>query len=236
MKIIHVAGFSDTGKTRFVTSLIGALREQGTVGVVKHIGHHRQSLPEGKDTTLFYAHGADIVVGIDNEKALAALRKQDLSGTLAMLARAGIRFAVIEGFKTEPFPKIIFGDFEDDTCVLRNPDVGEVLASLDLFFEYETAETLLRKLGDVQDAGGSGALLLYRGVTGEEETGALPEIREETGSYEGLLDIRLSTKGGGLPGETCIAVLGRTRAEAFSELSRILEETADRETSRGKQE
>ncbi|MBN1195498.1 MAG: molybdopterin-guanine dinucleotide biosynthesis protein B [Methanomicrobiaceae archaeon] len=226
MKIIHVAGFSDTGKTRFVTSLIGALREQGTVGVVKHIGHHRQSLPEGKDTTLFYAHGADIVVGIDNEKALAALRKQDLSGTLAMLARAGIRFAVIEGFKTEPFPKIIFGDFEDDTCVLRNPDVGEVLASLDLFFEYETAETLLRKLRQVQDAGGSGALLLYRGVTGEEETG----------SYEGLLDIRLSTKGGGLPGETCIAVLGRTRAEAFSELSRILEETADRETSRGKQE
>jgi molybdopterin-guanine dinucleotide biosynthesis protein MobB len=201
------------------------------VGVVKHIGHHRQSLPEGKDTTLFYEHGADIVVGIDEDKALAAIRKQDLSGTLAMLARAGIRYAVIEGFKTEPFPKIIFGDFEDETCVLRNPDLGEVLTSLDLFSDYETAETLLRELRQVQDAAGRGALLLYRDVTGEDGGEGFAHIREEFESHEGILDVRLSPKGSGAPGETCIAVLGRTRAEAFSELSRMLEGAADRKTT-----
>lgn len=228
MKIIHVAGYSGSGKTRFITSLIGVLGKRGTVGVVKHIGHHRQQLPEGKDTTLFYAHGADIVVGIDEEKALAAIRKQGISGALGMLARAGIRYAVIEGFKTEPFPKIIFGDFEDDTCVLRNPDVDEVLASLDLFPEYETAETLLRELGRVQDAAGTGALLLYRGVTEGEGAGSFPQIREEPGSRDGIQNIHLSAKGGGIAGETCIAVLGRTRAAAFSELSRILEGAADR--------
>ena len=136
MKIIQVVGNSGSGKTTFIRKLIPALKKQGTVAVVKHLGEHTFTIEEGKDTTVFFETGADISVGIDSHKAIAALRKNTLGDVLSMLFNQGIDFAVIEGFKQRRYPKIVIGNIPAENCILSNPTVDEVTRSLDLFENF----------------------------------------------------------------------------------------------------
>jgi molybdopterin-guanine dinucleotide biosynthesis protein MobB len=141
MKIIHVAGVSGTGKTTFIHSLIPALKARGPVGVIKHIGHHNVSLEEGKDTTRFFETGARISAGIDGEKTVTAIRETDLGEILVMLCDAGMQFAVIEGFKARPYPKIVIGGLDDaENVLMTDPTIDEVLARLEECEEFTTAE------------------------------------------------------------------------------------------------
>jgi molybdopterin-guanine dinucleotide biosynthesis protein len=48
-----------------------------------------------------------------------------------------VDFAIIEGFKQYPYPKIVIGDLAIEKCILKNPSVGEVIDSLDLFEIYQ---------------------------------------------------------------------------------------------------
>ena len=136
MKIIQVVGSSGSGKTTFIRKLIPALKKQGTVAVVKHLGEHTFTIEEGKDTTVFFETGADISVGIDSHKAIAAIRKNTLEDVLRMLFNQGIDFAVIEGFKQKTYPKIVIGSITGENCILSNPTVNEVIRSLDLFEDF----------------------------------------------------------------------------------------------------
>jgi molybdopterin-guanine dinucleotide biosynthesis protein MobB len=147
MKIVHVAGFSGTGKTTFIQSLIPALKACGSVGVIKHIGHHGTILEEGKDTTRFFEAGARISAGIDSGKTVAAIRETDLDELLVLLCDAGVQIAVIEGFKTRPFPKFVIGEFpEAENVLATNPTVDQVLSRLDACEEFTTAEGFTRSL------------------------------------------------------------------------------------------
>jgi molybdopterin-guanine dinucleotide biosynthesis protein MobB len=136
MKIIQVSGRANTGKTTFIRNLIPELKRRGRVGVIKHLGDHEFTLNAGKDTTLFFEGGADISVGIDAQKSVVALHSDDLDTILSYLKSSGIDFAIIEGFKARRFPKIIIGDLPSNTCILRNPSVNDVIASLSLFEDY----------------------------------------------------------------------------------------------------
>ena len=136
MKIIQVVGSSGSGKTTFIRKLIPVLKKQGTVAVVKHLGDHTYAIEEGKDTTVFFETGADISVGIDSHKAIAALHKNTLGDVLSMLFNQGIDFAVIEGFKQRRYPKIVIGNIPAENCILSNPTVDEVTRSLDLFENF----------------------------------------------------------------------------------------------------
>jgi len=136
MKIIQVVGSSGSGKTTFIRKLIPALKKQGTVAVVKHLGEHTFTIEEGKDTTVFFETGADISVGIDSHKAIAAIRKNTLEDVLSMLFNQGIDFTVIEGFKQRRYPKIVIGNIPAENCILSNPTVNEVSRSLDLFENF----------------------------------------------------------------------------------------------------
>ncbi len=78
MKVIHIAGFSNSGKTTFISALIPELEKHGPVGVIKHIGHHGYSLPEGKDTTRFFEAGATASAGIDIRKTVLVLQENNL--------------------------------------------------------------------------------------------------------------------------------------------------------------
>jgi molybdopterin-guanine dinucleotide biosynthesis protein MobB len=136
MKIIQVVGSSGSGKTTFIRKLIPELKKQGTVAVIKHLGDHTYTCEEGKDTTVFFDAGADISVGIDSHKAMAALRKNTLEDILDILFNQGIDFAVIEGFKQRTFPKIVIGSLATENCILSDPSVNEVTQSLDLFENF----------------------------------------------------------------------------------------------------
>ena len=136
MKIIQIVGRSNAGKTTFIKSLIGALSAHGTVGAVKHLGHHGFLLEPGKDTTLYYESHAAISGGVDEEKSVLVRRENDLDSTLEILCNAGIEYAILEGFKSRLFPRVVIGDLESENVVLRNPPVDEPSAALPEFEDY----------------------------------------------------------------------------------------------------
>jgi len=136
MKIIQVVGRSESGKTTFIKKLIPELKKKGTVAVIKHLGDHVYNLEKEKDTTVFFETGADISVGIDSDKAVAAIRTNTLEDVLTILFNQEISFTIIEGFKQRTFPKIVIGNLTAGNCILSNPSVNEVITSLDLFQNF----------------------------------------------------------------------------------------------------
>ena len=137
MKIIQVAGRSNSGKTTFIRELISELKKIGPVGVIKHLGDHEYHLEDGKDTTHFYNAGADITTGIDSEKTVCTMHHTDLDAILKLYAERGMRFTVIEGYKKRSFAKIVIGSLEIDRCVLKNPTTEEVINAIDRFDDYK---------------------------------------------------------------------------------------------------
>jgi molybdopterin-guanine dinucleotide biosynthesis protein MobB len=147
VKIIHIAGTSGSGKTTFIRDLIPVLEVIGLVGVVKHIGHHTMVLEVGKDTTSFFEAGASISAGINSEKTMIVAKETSLEETLVRLCDAGIQFAIVEGFNSRPYPKIVIGDREGTQMVLiTDPSVDEVVNKLDEFEEFTTAEGFTKEL------------------------------------------------------------------------------------------
>ena len=136
MKIIHIYGRSNSGKTTLIVKLVEELARIGRVGAIKHLGDHLYGLADGKDTTDFFSAGAAIAVGIDAEKSVAVIRNTSLENSLRLLHANGVDYAVVEGFKTHPYPGIVMGDLPSDTCILRNPGIPEILENLDRFPNY----------------------------------------------------------------------------------------------------
>jgi molybdopterin-guanine dinucleotide biosynthesis protein MobB len=98
MRIIHIVGLSNSGKTTFINTLIPELSRFGNVGVIKHLGDHKYSLEDGKDTTGFFRAGAQVSVGIDSDKSIIALRTNSLDAVLRLLLQQNTDFVIIEGF------------------------------------------------------------------------------------------------------------------------------------------
>jgi len=137
MKIIQVAGRSNSGKTTFIRKLIPELKKIGPVGVIKHLGDHEFILESDKDTTLFYDAGADITTGIDAKKTVSVINSTNFDETLHFYAEKGMHFAVIEGYKQRSYAKIVIGNLEIDRCVMSNPTTDKVIESLHLFDDFK---------------------------------------------------------------------------------------------------
>lgn len=240
MKLIQVVGYSKTGKTTFIRSLIDRLTQRGTVAVVKHLGHHIQELEEGKDTTVFFEQGAAYSAGIDPEKAVVAIHEHELETVLRILSDAGVSHTIIEGFKERPFPKVILGDLVAEGCVLRDPEVDDVIANLDAFEDYYSVQGLVAELKREHDVSRAGAILTFNGIvrewTGEEHTeyldfeddiGAmLEDIRGEMAKVPGIIGVRFHHQKGRLyAGDdiTYIALLAEHRHEAFAAMSAAID-------------
>ena len=76
MKIIQIVGRSNSGKTTFIRNLIPALSARGTVGAIKHLGHHGFQLEPEKDTTLFHESHAALSGGVDETKSVVVRRER----------------------------------------------------------------------------------------------------------------------------------------------------------------
>ena len=238
MKIIHIVGGHNSGKTTFIHKLLPALSTLGTTAVIKHLHSHLYSLEEGKDTTTHYEHGADIVSGIDPEKAVVAIRSGDLPGQLRMLSDMGVEYAVIEGHKTHAYPKIVIGNLEIDNTVLQNPSVDDVIASMDFFADYYSMQGCIHELRRRCSMSEAGCIASFNGIVREFTDGTRTEfldfpdeeaihilcanVQEHMESIPGILGAVVRHQTGILyPGEdiTYIAVIARHREEAFSALS-----------------
>jgi molybdopterin synthase catalytic subunit len=187
MKIIHIAGFSNTGKTTFISALIPELEKIGAVGVVKHIGHHGYSLAEGKDTTRFFSAGAVASAGIDARKSVLILQENHLEQVLRILCDSGVEYAVVEGFKERPYPKVIIGEFPGaEKVLLRDPSVEDVLAHLDEFTDIFTPEGLSN---EIQRTYGAGMTTLISTIAIKESSlkKQIPDLREELDKKVGEL-------------------------------------------------
>lgn len=136
MKIIQVTGRSNTGKTTFIKQLIPVLKRKGRVAVIKHLGDHEYLLEKGKDTTGFFDAGAEVSAGIDGHKSVVTLQNNSLDAMLALLKTQGMDYCIVEGFKQRSFKKIVIGDLQAEGCILRNPAVEDVVASVDRFDTY----------------------------------------------------------------------------------------------------
>ncbi len=241
MKVIQVVGYSGSGKTGFIEQLIPLLRPKGEVGVIKHLGEHAFSLEEGKDTTRFFYQGVDISAGIDGEKTVVTIRENRLEHALRMFSDAGIMFCIVEGFKSVPFPCIVIGDLESDTCILRNPSPQEVIPALSRFREYHTMGGIIQEIKRAHDMSHAGAILTFNGIvrewTGEERTEYLDfdndvdqkigELKHTMERIPGILGVRFYHQKGRLrAGEdiTYIAVLAEHRKEALKAMSEALDE------------
>lgn len=250
MKIIQIVGRSNAGKTTFIKSLIGALSAHGTVGAVKHLGHHGFLLEPGKDTTLYYESHAAISGGVDEEKSVLVRRENDLDSTLDLLCNAGVEYAILEGFKSRPFPRVVIGDLESENVVLRNPTIDAVIAALPEFEDYYTVEGLVRELKRECGVSRAGAVLTFNGLvrewTGTERTGYLEfnetvnavteSILEDVKAVPGIIGARFYHRKGRLyAGEdiTYLAILAEHRQEAFaaagSAIDRLKRELHDTE-------
>ena len=236
MKIIQIVGSSNAGKTTFIKDLIPALSVHGTVGAVKHLGHHGFALEPGKDTTIYYESHAAISGGVDDDKSVIIRRENDLDSTLEVLCNTGIDYTILEGFKSRPFPRIVIGDLESENVVLRNPTIEEVIATLPAFEDYYTIEGLVRELKREYGVSHAGAILTFNGIvrewTGTEQTeylefdetvDALVEsIQKEIEAVPGIIGARFHHRKGRLyAGEdiTYIAILAEHRQEAFAAAS-----------------
>ena len=235
MKIIHVAGTSGSGKTTFILDLLAVLKERGSVASVKHLGHHRFDLVPEKDTTVFYETGIGCSVGIDDEKAVFVTRGGALPGVLRELSDSGVEYAVIEGFKSLPYPKIVLGDVALEQVILRNPTVGQVIGSLHLFEDLYTMEGVVRELRRSCDMREAGCILTFNGIVREQEGGKKTQYLEFSGEFDrviletvremeamdGILGVRVRHRRGRLgPGEdiSFVAVCARHRDQASGAL------------------
>lgn len=169
MKIIHLTGHSNSGKTTLIHKLLDkmVLMFPKKVGVIKHMGHHNFEMPKGKDTTTHYEHGAYVVGGLDSNKSMVAINSNELSDILDLFSDAGIEYAIIEGFKDEGFKKIVLGELELDNVIMKNPDVDEIINSLEKFDDYYTMQGIIKKIKSETDMPHAGAILSFNGIVRE---------------------------------------------------------------------
>ncbi|MCR9213816.1 MAG: molybdopterin-guanine dinucleotide biosynthesis protein B [Proteobacteria bacterium] len=160
MHILGISGWSGNGKTTLLTRLIPALIAKGfTVSTIKH-AHHRFDIDKpGKDSYRHREAGAqEVVISSPNRWALMHENRDGVEASLDQLLAnvSPVDFLLVEGFKSEDFPKIEVWREESGTkprvgsdptiIAIATPDsVADVqVPVLDLDDEDAIAEFIIR--------------------------------------------------------------------------------------------
>ncbi|MCA0757802.1 molybdopterin-guanine dinucleotide biosynthesis protein B [Paenibacillus sp. N4] len=117
--IVQIVGYKNTGKTTMVCRLTERFKQAGyKVATVKRDAHDFQMDTPGTDTWKHQEAGADFTA-ITSSARTAILKQhpETLQQLIGQLAEADV--ILVEGFKTEPYPKIIMLRTEADLELLR---------------------------------------------------------------------------------------------------------------------
>lgn len=126
MRIIGLAGWSGAGKTTLIKRLLPCLGSRGlSVSTVKH-AHHRFDIDHpGKDSFAHREAGAKEVLIVSGERfaLMHELRgddEPDLKRLLALMT--AVDLVIVEGFKSEAYPKIEIYRAENGKAFLHPED------------------------------------------------------------------------------------------------------------------
>lgn len=127
--ILQIVGYQNSGKTTLVEKLIQTFSEQGLkVAAIKHHGHGGYPTVPQKDSERHRKAGAIVsAVEGDGLLLLTALRNQwSLQGIIRLYTYFEADLIVIEGYKTESYPKVVLLRTNEDVKLLDQ--VENVLA------------------------------------------------------------------------------------------------------------
>lgn len=144
MKILHVVGFKNSGKTTLVSRWVRLLKEQGcTVSVIKQHGHHgkhgKLKMPDATtDSMKFFQHGADLSIVSGGGAVQIMLNETPNFTRMKQLATNDhTDVLLIEGFKEEPGPKVVLVKEKSDWKELKQlQDIKLVVGSPELNTSY----------------------------------------------------------------------------------------------------
>jgi molybdopterin-guanine dinucleotide biosynthesis protein B len=158
MKIIGIAGYSGSGKTTLIEKLIPVLVREGVrVSLIKHAHHEFDIDQPGKDSYR-HRHAGCVEVLISSSKRWALMHElrgaaePSLQEQLKHLSACDL--VIVEGYKSEPIPKIEVHRREGHTPLIHPDDAHVVAVATD-----EPLDTPLPQL-DVDDAEGVARFIL----------------------------------------------------------------------------
>ncbi|MCB1734899.1 MAG: molybdopterin-guanine dinucleotide biosynthesis protein B [Gammaproteobacteria bacterium] len=113
LPLLGIAAASGTGKTTLLERLIPSLRQRGLrIALVKHSHHDFDIDKPGKDSDRLRKAGAlQVVLASQFRKAVIIETpnrddEPDLVEALAHLDRGALDLVLVEGYRSEPFPKL----------------------------------------------------------------------------------------------------------------------------------
>lgn len=120
--VVQIVGYKNRGKTTLIARLISTLKEQGyRVGTIKHGPHDFDMDHPGTDTWHHREAGADIV-SITSDKQTAILEQQSTTINELVDKMTHLDYVLVEGFKSESFPKIVIIKEASDKYLLEELD------------------------------------------------------------------------------------------------------------------
>ncbi|MCF8467511.1 MAG: molybdopterin-guanine dinucleotide biosynthesis protein B [Sneathiella sp.] len=137
MNVIGISGWSGNGKTTLLTRLIPVLLERGyTVSSIKHAHHKFDIDTPGKDSYRHREAGAqEVLISSSSRWALMHENRDGKEASLDELLQkmAPVDILLIEGFKSEDFPKIEVWRAESGTSPRMTSDQSVIaIATPDL--------------------------------------------------------------------------------------------------------
>ncbi|WP_456275314.1 molybdopterin-guanine dinucleotide biosynthesis protein B [Bacillus sp. AK128] len=124
LPILQIVGFQNSGKTTLTEKLVRELsNNQYKVGTIKHHGHGGAPKlgDEGKDTAIHRQAGAAVVTVEGNGTIQLTSQQQnwDLNKTISLYESFLLDIIVIEGYKKEPYPKVVLIRKKEDLELLN---------------------------------------------------------------------------------------------------------------------
>ncbi|MBM4054250.1 MAG: molybdopterin-guanine dinucleotide biosynthesis protein B [Planctomycetes bacterium] len=124
--IVSFVGKSNSGKTTLIVKVIKELKLRGyRVATIKHTHHNVDMDTKGKDSWKHSQAGADAVI-IVSENKMGLFRTTSKRVSLKEMVETYLRdfdIIILEGYKTEPIPKIeVFRTENSDQMVCGNDE------------------------------------------------------------------------------------------------------------------